>query len=101
MSTITEVCCLRPRAPALLPGRGDRAGIAAEDRDLERADVDAQLKGVGRDDAQDLAGLDSLLDGAPLVGEVTAAIAADQFGVAPEAGHGALEIFVEDLNAHA
>ena len=66
-----------PGAPDLLPRGGDRAGIAGEDGDVEPADVDAELERVRAHDPEDLAAPQALLDGAPLGGQVAAAVAAD------------------------
>ena len=63
-------------ASHLLPGGGDRARVAGQHRDVEAADVDAQLEGVGADDAQDLAVAQPALDRSPLRGQVAAAVAA-------------------------
>ena len=64
-------------APQLLPRARHRAGIAGEDRDVQRADVDAELQRVGGDDAEDLAVAQAALDRPALRGQVAAAIAAD------------------------
>ena len=69
---------LPPRPPGPLPGAGDRPGVAGQHRDVERPDVDAELEGVGRDDAQDLARPQALLDLPPLERQVAAAVAADE-----------------------
>src|SRR5262245_12937630 len=53
------------RPPRLLPERGDRAGVAGEHRDVEMADVDAELERVGGHDAEHLARAQALLDGSP------------------------------------
>ena len=67
-----------PAGPAhLLPGGGDGARVAREDRNIQAADVHAQLEGVGRDDAQHLAIAQASLDGAPLRGQVATPVAAD------------------------
>ena len=51
----TSTAADRPGAAAgpagPLPGRGDRARVAGQHGDVERADVDAELERVGRDDA--------------------------------------------------
>ena len=69
----------RPPAgpPELLPGRGDRARVAGQDRHVEPADVDAELERVGGDDAEDLAVAQPALDRPALGRQVAAAIAAD------------------------
>src|ERR1700682_263063 len=69
--------------PQLLPGGGDAAGIAAEHGCLHLADVDAELEGVGGDDAPTLAAAQPPLDLAPLARQVSAAVAAD-VAVAPQ-----------------
>ena len=64
-------------SPELLPGRRDRARVAGQDRDVEPADVDAQLERVRGDDAEDLAVAQAVLDGPTLGRQVAAAVAAD------------------------
>ncbi len=66
-----------PRPAHLLPRRRDRARVAGQDRDVQPADVDAELERVGGDDAEDLAVAQAALDRAPLRGQVAAAVAAD------------------------
>ena len=63
--------------PELLPGGRDRPRVAGQDRDVEAADVDAELERVGGDDAEDLAVAQAVLDRPPLGRQVAAAIAAD------------------------
>ena len=63
--------------PELLPRRRDRARVAGEHRDVQGADVDAELERVRRDDAEDLAVAQAALDRAALGRQVAAAIAAD------------------------
>ena len=63
-----------PGAPGALPGRGDRARVARHHGDVERADVDAELERVGRDDGADLAVAQPLLDLAPPVRQIAAAV---------------------------
>ena len=65
-----------PGAAHLLPGAGDGARVAGQHGHVQPADVDAELQGVGADDAEDLAGAQAGLDGAPLRRQVAAAIAA-------------------------
>ncbi len=67
-------------AAGALPGGGDRARIAGHHRHVERADVDAQLERVGRDDRAHLPVAQPALDLAPPVRQVAAAIAADHVG---------------------
>jgi hypothetical protein len=65
-----------PPGPAeLLPGGGDRARVAHEDRRLEAADVDAELECIGRHDSRHLARAEAGLDLAPVKRQVAAAIA--------------------------
>ena len=70
------------RAPAgaagALPGRGDRAGIAGHHRDVERADVDAELERVGGNDGAHLTLAQPALDFAAAIRQVAATIAADR-----------------------
>ena len=63
-----------PGTAGLLPGRGDRAGKAGQDRDVQPADVDAQFQGVGGHDPQNLPLPQAPLDGTPLVGQVPAPV---------------------------
>ena len=49
-------------APGALPRRGNRPRIAGHHRDVERADVDAELERVGRDDRADGALAQPFLD---------------------------------------
>ena len=65
------------RTTHLLPGRGDRAGIAGQDGRVETADVDAELERVRRHHSEHFARTQPGLDLAPLGGEVAAAIAAN------------------------
>src|SRR5256885_13785128 len=65
-------------APHLLPRRRHGPRIAEQNGRLERADVDAELQGVRRNDATDGAIAQALLDRAPLRWEIAAAIAADE-----------------------
>ena len=69
---------LPPAGPAeLLPGRRDGSRVAGKDRDIEATDVDAELERVGRDDAEDLAVAQAVLDRPSLGRQVAAAVAAD------------------------
>src|SRR5207244_4796054 len=65
-------------APHLLPRRRHGPRIAEQNGRLERADVDAELEGVRRNDATDGAIAQALLDRAPLRRQIAAAIAADE-----------------------
>src|SRR5204863_260724 len=46
---------LPPHTADPLPGRHDAAGVADEDADIEPADVDAELEGARRHDADEIA----------------------------------------------
>ena len=81
----------RPGTARPLPGRGNRPRISGEHRDIERADVDAELERVGRDDAAHQPLAQPALDLAPPQRQVAAAIAANQLG---HAGH-VLEILFQ------
>src|ERR1700730_19210379 len=64
------------RPTELLPGRRDGARVADEDRRLEAADVDAELKGVGAHHACDLSTAQAGLDLSTMQGQVPGSIAA-------------------------
>ncbi len=66
-----------PDAAAPLPGAGDAAGIADQKTRIQSPDVDPQLQGRGRDDAQQLPVEQPALDGAPLLRAVPRAVGAD------------------------
>ncbi len=94
------------RAPArparLLPGAGDGARIAAEDRRLQIADVDPQLQGVGRHDPHHLAAAEARLDLPAEVGEVSPAVAGDELGVhGLSLGELILQVLRQDLDVQA
>ena len=72
-----ETVLRRPARARLLPGGGDGAGEAREHGGVQSADVDAQLQGVGRHDPLDAPVAQTLLDRAPLVGQVAAPVALD------------------------
>ncbi len=65
------------RPPHLLPGGGDRTRIPGENRDVELADVHAELESVGAHDAEQLAAAQPTLHRPPLGWQVSTAIAAD------------------------
>src|SRR5207237_2774468 len=65
-------------ASHLLPRRRHGPRVAEEDGGLERADIDAELQGVRRNDATDGTVAQALLDRAPLRRQIAAAIAADE-----------------------
>ena len=66
-----------PRAAPHLPQRRDRAGERDADRRVERADVDAELQRVGRDDAEQLAVHEPALELATLLRGVAGAVGRD------------------------
>ena len=76
-----------PGAAHLLPRRGDRAGIAGQDRGVEAPDVDPELERVRRDDAEDVARPQPGLDRPPLVRQVAAAVPAHALVLAASFAH--------------
>lgn len=56
----------RACAAGLLPEGGDGAGEGEVEGDVEAADVDAELEGVGGGDAAEVAAVQRRLDRAPL-----------------------------------
>ena len=93
----------RPAAGAAgaLPRRGNRARIPGHDRHVERADVDAELQRVGRDDRAHHAVAQAALDLAAAVRQVAAAIAADHVGRARRPVKRILQIRRQDLDREA
>jgi hypothetical protein len=63
-----------PRAPGLLPRRGDAPRITDDDRCMERPDVDPELEGVRADHGLEVAAEEPPLDLAPLLGEIAASV---------------------------
>ena len=90
-----------PRPPDLLPRRRDGARIPGQDRHVEAADVDAELERVRRDDAEDLAVTQALLDRPPLRREVTAAIPAHSRARSEVLAEGLAERREHDLDCGA
>ena len=86
-----------PGAAGALPGGGNRARIAGHHAHVERADVDAELEGVGRDDGADAALAQPLLDLAAPVRQVAAAVSADALGRARRALEVVLQVRREDF----
>ena len=80
----------RPPPPArptdLLPGAGDGARVAAQDRGIEVTNVDPQFEGVGADDAPHRTVAKAVLDVTPLQGQIAAAVSADRPGLAQSIG---------------
>ncbi len=68
------------RAAPHLPQRGHGARERHDDRGVERADVDAELERVGRDDREQLAGDEPRLELAPLLRRVAGAVRRDAIG---------------------
>jgi hypothetical protein len=60
-----------------LPRRRNGSRIAGKNRDVERANVDAQLQRVGRDDRAHARFPKTALNLPPAIGQVAAAIPAD------------------------
>src|ERR1019366_4692723 len=60
-----------------LPGGRDRSGVSRAYDGIELADVDPELEGVRRDDAQDLTLPEAPLDVAPLLWQVAAPVGDD------------------------
>ena len=85
-------------AAGALPGRGDRARIAGHHRHVERADVDAELQRVGRDDGADQPVAQPALDLAPPVRQIAAAIAAHDVGRSGRTVERVLQIRRQDLD---
>ena len=86
-----------PRAARLLPGRGHAARIAEEHGHVEAADVDPQLQGVGRDDAEHRPVAQPALDLAALHRQVAAAVPADHALRSRPRLQGVLQVRDEDL----
>src|SRR4029077_606992 len=90
-----------PRPPDLLPGAGDRAGVATENGRIQVPDVDPKLERIGADDATHRSVAQPVLDLSPLQGQVSAAIAADRPGLAEPIGERLLQIAEQDLHLQA
>jgi len=88
-------------ATRALPSRGDGAGVAGHDGGVERANVDAELKGVGSDDAANFSFAQAALDGAAFAGKITAAIAANGGFLAGARGMSLLQIGEHQLSVQA
>src|SRR6187455_1466385 len=67
-----------PSTAHLLPGGGDRPRVADAQGRVEPTDVDPELERIRRYDAADAAVAEPLLDLMALVGQVTAAVAANR-----------------------
>ena len=76
-----EALTRAPSGPSgLLPGAGDRAGVAAEDGRLQVADVDPEFQRIGRHDPHHLASPQPRLDLPAEVRQVAPAVAGDELG---------------------
>src|SRR5207249_6077318 len=84
-------------AAGLLPERRDGARIARQHRDVEMADVDAELEGIGGDDAEHFALAQPLLDRPAARRQIAAAIPAHDAAVAGLVGDAALDRRQPDL----
>src|SRR5260370_26883879 len=74
------------RTPDLLPGAGDRPGVAAENGGIQVPDVYPQLERAGADDAADRSVAQAVLDLAPLQREIPTPVAAARPGFAEPIG---------------
>ncbi len=90
-----------PCAAGLLPGAGNGPGIAVNDAGLQLADIKAQLQGIGADHRLYLAFTQAHLDGAPLPGQVAAAVAADTAIPAGDIFLALLEVGQQQLHPEA
>ena len=87
-------------ATHLLPGAGQRARVAEQHGRVQPADVDSQLEGVGRGDGAHASAAQAGLDGAPLAGQVAAAITLDG-RLARLRGQSVAEVAHEELDGQA
>ena len=88
-------------AAGLLPGGGHRARVPAHEADVQRADVDAQLQGVGGDHRAHRALAQAALDGATLAGQVAAPVAAHLPAPDAHLAAGLFQVREQDLHPHA
>ena len=86
------------RAPRLLPRAGNGAGISAQNAGIQRADVDAQFKGVGGHHRVNLPGAEAALDFPSLGGQVSAPVAPHASRVAQGVAHQILQVFRQHLH---
>ena len=76
-----ERALARAAGPArLLPQRGPGARVARDQYGVEAGDVDAEFQGGGGGQAEELAGVQGLLEGAALLGQVAAPVGGDAPG---------------------
>ncbi len=88
-------------AADLLPGAGERAGEAGEDRGVEAADVDAELQRVRRDDTANTAVAEATFDRPTLVRQIAAAVALDFRRVADALLQRLAQVAEQQLDADA
>ena len=100
-STAADSALAASGAARALPARGDGAGVSGHHHGVQRADVDAQLQGVGRHHGAYAAVAQPPLDLAALARQVAAAISAHRFGGDAAAVAGVLEIGHQDLGSQA
>src|SRR6185369_7634285 len=85
-------------APEALPARGDRAGIAIQDRNVERTDIDAEFERRSRHHTIDAAGAQRALGGATRGWQIAAAVGANALGLARIRIEHVLEVFGQDFD---
>jgi hypothetical protein len=88
-------------AAGALPRGRDGARIAGQHGDVERADVDAELEGIGRHHCTDDAFPQALLDLAAPQRQVAAAVSADSFRPARYAFEIVLQVRRQDFRCQA
>src|SRR6267143_3183873 len=86
------------RPADLLPGAGDRARIAAQDRGIEMTDVDPELQGVGTDDTSHRSIAQTVFDLASLQRQIPAAIAANRACLTETICQRLLQVAEQDLD---
>ena len=84
-----------------LPGRGDRARVGGQHHGVERADIDAQFQGIGRDHGLDLAVAQPFFDLAAHLGQIAAAVAAHRVPVLDGLFEIVLQVLDQDLGDQA
>ena len=90
-----------PHPAGALPEGRLGARIADQQRHVEAADVDAQLQRVGGHDDLDRAAAQTVLDLAPQLGQVAAAVAADLVRLQAQGRCRLLEVARQHLDRHA
>ena len=89
------------RAARLLPGARHAARVTRHDADIQRANIDAELQGVGADNGHDFALAEALFYLAAFRGEVTAPIAFDQVVTFAHLAHRIFEIGGKNFHPEA